>query len=163
MTERERAVWRSLALMGRRLAYATEQRLQAEAGISASDFDILQALAAAPSSRARPVELGAMLSWEKSRISHHVTRMEARGLVERVVCETDQRGTWVGITGAGREALRQAIPVHEDVIRTALIDHLDPAQADVVAAAALAVVRANGPGACEAEVERLERATRRPN
>jgi DNA-binding MarR family transcriptional regulator len=160
VTQRERAAWRSVALMGRRLAVAAEQRLQAEAGVSVPDFEILQALAAAPSHRARPVELGEMLSWEKSRISHHVTRMAARGLVERVECDTDQRGTWVGITDAGREALRQAVPVHEGVIRAALIDPLDPAQVDAIAAAALAVVRANEPGSCAAEVDRLERETR---
>ncbi len=156
VTDRDRAVWRSLALMGRRLALAAEQRLQAEAGVSAPDFEILQALAAAPEHRARPVELGEMLSWEKSRISHHVTRMENRGLVERVECETDQRGTWVGITGAGRDALRQAVPVYEDVIRASLVDHLDREQVDALTAAALAVVRASEPEACAAELDSLE-------
>ncbi len=154
---RDRAVWRALALMGRRLAAALESRLQDEAGISAPDFEILQALSADARNRLRPVELGEMLSWEKSRISHHVSRMEARGLVERVECETDQRGTWIAATAAGRAALDQAAPAYDDVVREALTRHLDDDQATALTEAALAVVRANGTGACDADVERIER------
>ena len=33
--------------------------------------------------RLRPFELGALLRWEKSRVSQHLGRMEKRGLVTR--------------------------------------------------------------------------------
>ena len=46
--------------------------------------------------------------WERSRLSHQVRRMEARGLVDRVGCKDDRRGAWVGITDAGRAASEEA-------------------------------------------------------
>ena len=58
-----------------------------------------------------------MLGWEKSRLSHQVTRMERRGLVERTDCDTDARGTWIGITPDGRRAILGAMRDHATNIR----------------------------------------------
>jgi len=158
LSEREWAVWRALTLMGRRLATATEQGLQLAAGISAPDFEILRALSEADPSRARAGELGDMLSWEKSRISHHVTRMQARGLVARDECDADLRGTWVTITPEGRAALDRALPAYADVVRSTLTGLPPEADAAAIGRAAVAIVRGMDPGACGAEVDRLDRA-----
>jgi DNA-binding MarR family transcriptional regulator len=163
LSDRESAVWRALTLMGRGLATATEKGLQRDAGISAPDFEILRALSEADGSRARASELGGMLSWEKSRISHHVTRMVGRGLVARDECEVDLRGTWVTITPEGRAALDRALPAYAEVVRSTLTGLLSEADAAAIGRAAVAVVRGMEPGACGVEVDRLERAlTRAP-
>jgi len=52
---------------------------RADAGLSLGDFDVLVALSEAPGQRLRAFELAAVLEWEKSRLSHHVRRMEQRG------------------------------------------------------------------------------------
>lgn len=158
LSDHEGAVWRALTLMGRRLEQATEQRLQRDAGISAPDFEILRALSEAESHRARAGELGDMLSWEKSRISHHVTRMVARGLVARDECDADLRGTWVTITPVGRAALDLALPAYADVVHSHLTGSIPDGDAAALGRTAVAVVRAMDPGACGAEVDRLERA-----
>jgi DNA-binding MarR family transcriptional regulator len=162
LSDREWAVWRALALMGRSLATATEKALQRDAGISAPDFEILCALSEAERSRARSGELGGMLSWEKSRISHHVTRMMARGLVARDECDADLRGTWVTITPDGRSALDRALPAYADVVRSALIGLPPEADAATLGRAAVAVMRGMELGTCGAEVDRLERAIAQP-
>lgn len=154
--ERREALFRALSLANRRLSAALERGLQERAGISAADFEILRALASSPEGHARAGALGEMLSWEKSRVSHHVTRMEARSLVRRVSCETDMRGTWVEIAPQGREALDRAVPAYEDEVRGAFPADLSPADADAAARFALAVLRHASPASCDAEVESLE-------
>ena len=155
LTDREQALWRAVTLMTRELGAAVEQRLQGEAGISAPDFEILHALSAAPSHQARAGELAEMLSWEKSRISHHVTRMVTRGLVERTHCETDLRGTWVALAPAGQEALAKAAPVHADEVRKRFLGVLESDESLALAYSALKVIEATDRGACDAVISEV--------
>ncbi len=152
---RDWALWRALALMGRRLVAGLEQRLQAEVGISVPDLDILMALDAAPDGRLRAGSLGEMLGWEKSRISHHVSRMEARGLVKRVTCVEDHRGTWVEMDDAGRRALEDALPVFAAHLKHGLVDVVPEDEAEVVGRVALRVLDASPATSCQAEIDRL--------
>jgi len=151
----EQALWRALTLLGRRLAAGLEQRLQADAGISGPDFEILTALDGADQGRLRAGSLGEMLGWEKSRTSHHVARMEGRGLVRRVHCAEDHRGTWVELGPAGREALELAQPSFDAHVRGALVDVLPEDEAYVVARAAVRLLHVSPASSCTAEIERL--------
>ena len=85
-------------------------------------------------------ELGEALDWEKSRVSHQVRRMQARGLVDREECEDDGRGAFVVLTDAGRAAIEDAAPGHADVVRRVLFDDLTPAQLAAFDAVATSVV-----------------------
>jgi DNA-binding MarR family transcriptional regulator len=57
-----------------------------------------------------------------------VTRLADRGLLARAGAPEDGRGVLIGLTPAGREVLRRAIPVHAQVIRAALLDRLTAAE-----------------------------------
>ena len=151
----ETALWNALTLMGRRLQGVLESRLQASVGISVPDFEILSALAADQHGRLRAGELGEMLGWEKSRTSHHVSRMEARGLVARVTCDEDLRGTWVEIRSDGRLKVAAAQRVHAEAVRAALTDILEPGEAQALAQTALRVLDGNPLSSCRAEIDRL--------
>ncbi|MEV0827252.1 MarR family winged helix-turn-helix transcriptional regulator [Nonomuraea rubra] len=50
---------------------------------------VLVALSESPEGRTRTSDLAALLRWERSRVSHHVTRMEKRDLVSRQGCPDD--------------------------------------------------------------------------
>ena len=76
----------------------------------------------------RAGELGRATGWEKSRLSHHIKRMEARRLVERQDCVTDGRGLLVAITDHGRKAIEDAAPGHVQAVREYVIDVLTPEQ-----------------------------------
>ena len=89
---------------------------------------MLAELSDRPGNRARFSELGQQLGWEKSRVSHHIARMEKRGLVARVKCETDLRGAFVAMTDEGRDAITAAAPSHVDTVRRQFIDLLTPLQ-----------------------------------
>ncbi len=147
LDEREWALWRSFALMSRQLWNRVEQRLQADAGISAADFEILHALSTAENKRVRVGSLGDMLMWEKSRISHQVSRMEKRGLVERVVCEEDLRGTWVGLTAEGTQVLEPALLVFATAVREAYTSRITPDIAPQFVTTLMRVVMATDPTA----------------
>lgn len=97
-------------------------------------------LSEAPDERLRSFQLSAALQWEKSRLSHHLTRMQGRGLVTRQECRTDGRGAFVVLTDAGRAAIEEAAPFHVTDVRHAFIEVLTPAQLDALAEIAEAVL-----------------------
>jgi len=140
LNDAERHAWRNLSLMNLQLVALLGRELAGD-GLSYPDYLVMAELSDRPDNRARLIELGRNIGWEKSRISHHVTRMEQRGLVARVKCATDQRGWFVQLTDTGREAIRAAAPAHVAVVRRHFIDLLTPAQLatlDEIAQAVLA-------------------------
>lgn len=133
LNDREQQAWRKFLVMQGQLRARIATRLQRETGLSEADYEVLVNLSEAPDGRLRPSELGGATQWEKSRISHHVARMEARGLVERRPCPSDKRGALVALTPAGRRAIEQAAPAHVEHVREAFVDVLTPAELDALA------------------------------
>jgi DNA-binding MarR family transcriptional regulator len=78
-------------------------------------------------------ELGQATQWETSRLSHHLTRMERRGLVRREPCETDSRGAHVALTASGLAAITDAAPKHVEHVRRWFLDALSAEQLDALA------------------------------
>ncbi len=126
MSGEDWALWRSFREMTGDLERLLERRLHADAGLSQADYGVLLALSEAPERRLRTGEVAAALGWEKSRVSHQVSRMETRGLVERTECDTDGRGTWIGLTADGRRAFLGAVRDHSAAIREYLLDTIAP-------------------------------------
>jgi DNA-binding MarR family transcriptional regulator len=128
----EARAWRGLTRMQTQLYARLNRELLRSSGLSASDYAVLVCLSEAPQGRMRPFELGAELRWEKSRLSHHIARMERRGLIERRECDADARGLFVVITGSGRSAIEDAAPQHVEHVRRNIIDLLTPEQLDAL-------------------------------
>ena len=141
LDDREARVWREYLAMSKRLVSQLGTELQRVTGLSAADYEVLVNLSEAPDGRLRPSELGAAIRWEKSRLSHQVSRMEQRGLVKRSACKTDARGAFVAITAAGRRAIEKAAPEHVEQVRRVFFDALTPAQLDALAEICEAVSR----------------------
>jgi DNA-binding MarR family transcriptional regulator len=124
----EERAWRQWLALTTRLPARLNRQLQADSDLSLADFDVLVQLTDVPAGRVRVGELGAALGWEKSRLSHHLTRMERRGLVAREDVAADGRGSEVVLTPAGREAIEAAAPAHVDTVRALVFDALDADQ-----------------------------------
>jgi len=137
---REQRAWRALQFMQLRLEGALARQLAAESDLSYSDYLVLVALTDRGDDRLRLFELGELLGWEKSRLSHHLSRMAARGLVKKTTCKTDRRGADVAITNRGRRALEAAAPGHVAAVRRLFVDRLSADQLDAIAEAAEAVL-----------------------
>ncbi|MFJ9901243.1 MarR family winged helix-turn-helix transcriptional regulator [Streptomyces sp. NPDC091280] len=107
--------------------------MQSEFGLSGADYPVLAELTRAPGARLRILELTRVLGWEKSRVSHQLTRMVKRGLLARDECAEDGRGAYVMVTSAGRAAIEAAAPRHAEDVRRLLLDHLTPGQVTMLA------------------------------
>jgi DNA-binding MarR family transcriptional regulator len=133
LDEREQRAWRGLVTMQAGISEYTERQLRAHSGLSMADYQVLAHLSEAPEGRLRSFVLARWLRWEKGRLSQHLTRMQNRGLIRREPCATDQRGAVVVITGKGRALIEKAAPLHLADVRNVLIDHVTPAQLDLLA------------------------------
>jgi hypothetical protein len=78
MTSRELAVWRSLFDTTAELRRLLGAQLAHDCGLSPGDYQVLLALSEAEGRRLRSSELAATIDWERSRLSHHLGRMERR-------------------------------------------------------------------------------------
>ncbi|WP_030935339.1 MarR family winged helix-turn-helix transcriptional regulator [Streptomyces sp. NRRL B-24720] len=132
LDEREQRTWRSLMKMQADLSEYIERQLRTHSGLSSADYQVLAHLSEAPEGRLRSFALGDVLQWEKSRLSQHLTRMQNRDLIRRERCPTDQRGAVVVITEQGRTLIETAAPLHLADVRNVLIDHVTPAQMDLL-------------------------------
>ena len=124
LSDDEQTVWRLWLEASGRLPLALDRQLGVDSTLSHSDFGVLVSLSEAPGHRLRAMPLAQALRWERSRLSHHIARMERRGLVERRECASDGRGAWVVATQAGIAALRDAAPGHADTVRRLVFDDL---------------------------------------
>ncbi|MGH3355368.1 MAG: MarR family winged helix-turn-helix transcriptional regulator [Nocardioidaceae bacterium] len=122
-TDQQRA-WRGYLAMQAQLNARLSREMAADSELSLPDFAVLVHLTDVPEGRVRAFELGRALQWEKSRVSHHVARMERRGLVAREGCNEDGRGAFVVLTPTGRHAIESAAPPHVDVVRRLVFDSL---------------------------------------
>jgi DNA-binding MarR family transcriptional regulator len=112
LDEREARVWRGIIGVQQRLSAVLERRLTRDGGLSGAEYTLLVPLSEAPDGLLRARDLGRLVGWERSRISHQVSRMEKRGLVTREECGDDARGSMVRLTDAGRAAIVAAAPAH---------------------------------------------------
>jgi DNA-binding MarR family transcriptional regulator len=130
LDEDEQRAWRLFHRMRTRLASHLNRQLQVDQGLSLADYEVLVHLSEAPGERLRPFELQQRLHWEQSRLSHHLSRMQRRGFVERQNCPEDGRGAFVKMTGVGRDTITAAAPGHVDAVRRAFFDGLSRDQVD---------------------------------
>ena len=132
MDERENRAWRGFQRLRTDLGAHLARQLAQECGLTEADYAVLVAVSEAPDQRIRSRDLCQTLRWERSRLSHQIARMEARGSVRRAPCEADARGFDVLLTDAGRAAIEAAAPIHLAAVRHCFVDLLTPQQLDVL-------------------------------
>jgi DNA-binding MarR family transcriptional regulator len=108
-------------------------RLQVEAGMSTGDYSVLLSLSEADDHRLRSSDLAVRVGWERSRLSHHLGRMEQRGLISREDCATDNRGAEIVLTSAGADAFRRASAPHLHAIQEIFVSALSSEQLEAAA------------------------------
>lgn len=128
LTDAEQTAWRAYLRMVLLIDSQVARDLVRDSGLSMPDYHVLAAVSEAPDHRRRLTELANYMQWSPSRLSHHVSRMEQRGLVTRADCAEDARGAFVVITDKGHEAIKDAAPHHVESVREHLIDLLTPDQ-----------------------------------
>ena len=130
LTAREARLWHAWLQISEAVTSRVARDVAAASGLSAAEYAILVRLLEIGDGRLRQRELAAALNWDKSRISHQLTRMQERNLVTRT--KTTQDGSQVAITRLGRDALERARPIHAQAVRRHLIERLTPEQAATI-------------------------------
>ena len=125
-------MWRSFIETTEQLRSTLAARLQTESGLSPGDYAVLLALHEGDNHRSRSSALAERIGWERSRLSHHLGRMERRALIRREECMTDSRGAEIVLTETGLDAFRRASVPHLRAIRELFVDALTPEQLDAV-------------------------------
>jgi DNA-binding MarR family transcriptional regulator len=127
LTADEQNAWRAYIRLAQLLMRQLDRDLH-PFGLSMNDYEILVELSEAPGHRLRMTELADLTAQSRSRLSHQITRMEAKELVRRDACDGDKRGTFAVITSRGMQTIEEVAPYHVESVRRHLIDQLSPEQ-----------------------------------
>jgi len=111
-----------LGRVGRDIAQAT--------GLSGPEFGVLSRLAAIGKGEMRQQALAGVMAWDKSRLSHQLTRMQERKLIERR--PADGKSVLVALTPLGQEKLDAARPIHAASVRRNLLSRLTQEQTNTL-------------------------------
>ncbi len=142
----EMRAWRSLVVVSSRLFDQLDAELRDRHDLSLADYEILANLSEAPSGRLRMSQLADRAMVSRSRLTHHVNRMEAQGLVTRQACATDRRGAFAVLTAEGRARVEDAAPTHLGGVRRLFVDRVPGAELAVVAEVLAGVAGGLDPG-----------------
>ena len=132
LDERQQHLWQSYRHMKQRLYSTLEELIERQSGLSGADYAVLVPLSEEPTGLLRARDLGTEIGWDRSRLSHHLTRMEKRGLIARQECEEDARGLMVLLTDSGRQAIETAAPDHADAVQRYFFDLLSDAELETL-------------------------------
>ena len=134
-SDTHRDAWIGLLETHKRLTRALEAELEAEHGLSLSSLELLGRLAAADERTLRLTALADQTGLSLSRVSRIMDVLEARGLVERRLCDSDARARNAWLTEAGLELLRAAQATHFAGVQRRFFDHTEPEEVAAMAAA----------------------------
>ncbi len=124
--------WVALTAAHAQVAGLLAATLARQCGLTINEFELLLRLDQAGPAGLRLGELLSAVPLTQPALSRAVARLAGRGLLIRAGAAGDGRGVVILLTEAGRQSLHAAIPVHAEVIRTALLDQLSPAEQDML-------------------------------
>jgi DNA-binding MarR family transcriptional regulator len=125
LDENETAVWRAWKRATDAVRARVVEEITAETGLSDPDFGVLTRVVEDGEGRMRQNQLAESMGFHRSRLSHHLSRMEQRGLVTR---RQAGNGVEVLVTETGRAAVAKARPVHAAAVRRHLLGPFSPAE-----------------------------------
>jgi DNA-binding MarR family transcriptional regulator len=140
----QQRTWRAYLLGSARLNEKLDDDLRRH-GVDLGEYEILVTLSESEDRRVRMSELADAVHQSRSRLTHTITRMETRGLVERTSCPTDRRGVWAQLTDAGFALLENAAPSHVEAVRRNFVEAMTPEDYAALGRAFAAVLAVDDP------------------
>ena len=144
LTDEQQAAWRPFVALLLRFPSALDTQLQKDAGITQFDYLVLSGLSEAPGRTLRMSELAATASSSMSRLSHVVSRLEAKGWVRRESCPGDGRFINAVLTESGWQKIVEIAPGHVAAVQKLLIDTLTPEELRSLGEISTRVLEAQG-------------------
>jgi DNA-binding MarR family transcriptional regulator len=130
LSPRELRIWHAFMSMGEDVLERVGSDISGATGLSGPEFGVLSRLAAYGKGEMRQQDLATVMGWEKSRLSHQLSRMQKRKLIERRA--GDGRATLIVLTRTGREKLEGALPVRAESVRRNLLSRLSAEQIETL-------------------------------
>lgn len=124
LTDDELQSWLKLAGVMLKLNPALDSQLQRDSDLTHFGYLCLAMLSEKDDRMLRMSDLAGRTNASLSRLSHVITKLENRGLVERLPCESSRRVTMVRLTDAGHDVLVEAAPSHVETVRSLVYDGL---------------------------------------
>ena len=124
ISDEEWLAWRGYRRLAAIITGRIARDISEATGLSGPDFMILMELSNNPHAGLLQRELQEYIEWDKSRLSHQLSRMSSRGLVHRN--RNSPSGISVSITDEGRLLRDKARPVHAASVRRNFLDLLMP-------------------------------------
>ncbi len=125
MLDEERvAAWVNLGQAAHVVQAALDQRLEAAAGVSGAEFDVLWRLNATPGHRLQMTEIAGLLLASKSGVTRLVDRLVEAGLVSRETPPENRRVTYAQLTEKGSSVLAAAQEAFGEAFEVAFAGHL---------------------------------------
>src|ERR1700745_2769170 len=124
LTPAQQRAWLAFIRLRLRLTYEMNRQLQAEANLSLADYDVLNALRYEPEGRTQITALAIRIGWERSRLSHHLRRLEGRELVELRAAPRGRRGAESKPPDQGWAEITHASTGHVELIQRLFFDGL---------------------------------------
>jgi DNA-binding MarR family transcriptional regulator len=128
LDDEEIAAWVRFIAVVELLPGALDSQLRRDHDLTHFEYFVLAMLSEAPERTLRMSALASRTNATLPRLSHVVSRMEGRGLVERVPCPEDRRASNVRLTDVGYDAIVAAAPGHVATVRRTVIDALSREQ-----------------------------------
>lgn len=133
LNAQEDRAWRAFTHSHHQLTVCLNRLLLRDSGLTGADYEVLAVLAGLPEGGMPAQEMGALLRWEKSRLSHQVRHLQEQGLVARELNPADRRSALIVLLPAGRRAIEDAAPEHVRNVRRHMIDLFTPAELETLA------------------------------
>jgi DNA-binding MarR family transcriptional regulator len=124
LNENELRAWLKLAGVMLRLVPALNTQLQRDSDLTHFDYLCLAMLSETDERTLRMSQLAAQTNASLSRLSHVVSKLEGRGLLQRSPSPDSKRVTMVSLTEDGWQKLVLAAPGHVETVRSLVFDGL---------------------------------------
>ena len=125
LSAEELAAWKKLITVVSLAPGVLDAQLQRDADLTHFEYFTLAMLSEAPERTLRMTALASRTNATLSRLSHVVSRLEARGYVTRAPCPADRRATDASLTEEGWRKVVATAPGHVETVRARILDALD--------------------------------------
>ena len=129
----ELLAWRGLLRTHATLVKALDAELDADHGLPLVSYEVLLYLDGAQGRQMRMCDLATAVQLSRSGLTRLVDRLERQGLIERVSCAHDARGSYAKLTPEGRARLEAASVTHLASIRRHFLDRFAAHELELLA------------------------------
>ena len=144
LDEERVAAWVNLGQAAHVVQAALDRQLEAAAGVSGPEFELLWRLRATPGERLQMTEIAGLLLASKSGITRLVDRLVEAGLVARATPPDNRRVAYAQLTPRGSAVLARAQEAFEQAFEAAFARHLSDPEVLVMRQVLRKLLEANG-------------------